>query len=326
MVRKAILLIGLMTFFSCENSDINSVQSEILEPSIDKISEVSIVVLGTIQDAGSPQAGCQKDCCKGLFEQPDLDRKIVSLGFIDPEFQKKYLLEASPDITFQMRILKEMSGFDSVLEMPDGIFLTHAHIGHYTGLMNLGKEAVNASKVPVYAMPRMRAFLSGNGPWSQLVEDQNIVLKELQSDSIIQLTENISIQPILVPHRDEFSETVGFIISGPSKKALFIPDIDKWGKWNRDIIDMITTVDYAFLDATFFDEEEINNRDISEIPHPFIVESLALFENLEPSEKRKIFFIHFNHTNPVINAESEQYQRVIDAGFNVAQIRDVIQL
>ena len=137
-----------------------------------------------------------------------------------------------------MHLLKAHSAF-AEKETPDGIFLTHAHIGHYTGLMYLGKEAMNSSNVPVYAMPRMKTFLEENGPWSQLAKAQNIALQEMQADSSISLTANLTVTPILVPHRDEFSETVGYIISGPAKKALFIPDIDKWEKWDLDIIQMI---------------------------------------------------------------------------------------
>ena len=32
-----------------------------------------------------------------------------------------------------------------------------------------------------------------------------------------------SVTPIQVPHRDEYSETAGYIIKGKNKKALFIP-------------------------------------------------------------------------------------------------------
>jgi pyrroloquinoline quinone biosynthesis protein B len=155
---------------------------------------------------------------------------------------------------------------------------------------------------------------------------QNIVLQEMADQKEIQLTNNLKIIPFTVPHRDEFSETVGYTIIGPLKKVLFIPDIDKWEKWSTNIIDAVAKVDYAFVDATFYDGEEINNRDISTIPHPFIIESMDLFKDLPAAEKKKIYFIHFNHTNPVINKTSKQYQQVIEQGFNVAAINTVIRL
>jgi len=249
----------------------------------------------------------------------------VSLGLIDPQNNKKYLFDATPDLTEQMKILKECSSVDAK-ETPDGIFLTHAHIGHYTGLMYLGKEAMNSKNVIVYAMPAMKEFLENNGPWSQLVSNHNISIQKISNNKLMPVTSNFKVIPFTVPHRDEYSETVGFTIIGPNKKVLFIPDIDKWEKWDRSIVEEIQKVDYAFIDATFYDGEEINNRDISEIPHPFIIESMSLFQDLPQQEKNKIHFIHFNHTNPVLNQESEKAKRIAKNGFNIARIYDVFKL
>ena len=287
--------------------------------------EVKLLILGTAQDAGSPQLGCKKSCCADLYDNPDPGRKVVSLGLVDREARKQFLFEATPDITAQLQHLNRAAN-TSANQMPDGVFLTHAHIGHYTGLMYFGKEAVNASEVPVYAMPRMMGFLENNGPWDQLVKRKNIVLKGISEDSIIRLTPSISIIPVRVPHRDEYSETVGYRIKGPAKEALFIPDIDKWSRWELDITALIAEVDYAFLDATFFNGEELNTRDLSQIPHPFVVESMALFNSLPPDEKNKIFFIHFNHTNPLLSPESEEYKNVTSNGFRVAGFGEELEL
>ncbi len=289
------------------------------------LNDVYLTVLGTVQDAGSPQIGCKKDCCKDLFLHPDKSRKVVSLGLTDAKNNKKYLFEATPDMPAQMRMLYEASSAMGD-EIPDGIFLTHAHIGHYSGLMYLGKEAMNATNVPVYTMPRMRTFLEKNGPWSQLLANKNILLEEMNDEKEIRLSPGLKVIPFTVPHRDEFSETVGYRITGPSKTALFIPDIDKWEKWKTNIIEAIARVDYAFIDGTFYDAAEINNRDISDIPHPFIIESMKLFKDLKPLEKKKIYFIHFNHTNPVLNKKNRQAGLIIKNGFNIAAIGDVLKL
>ena len=284
-----------------------------------------IVVLGTVQDAGSPQIGCDKACCKALHTSPDKDRMVVSLGLVDPVHGKSWLLEATPDLPRQLAILNETMQAPPG-QLPDGIFITHAHIGHYTGLMYLGREAINASSAQVYAMPRLAGYLQSNGPWSQLVNLKNIALQPLVADSAVRLAEEIEITPFVVPHRDEFSETVGYRITGPRKKALFIPDIDKWAKWERDITEEISQVDYAFVDATFYDAAEINYRDISTIPHPFVSESMQLFDGLPGSEKSKIHFIHFNHTNPLLNPNSKETKDLLKKGYRIAQVRDRFDL
>lgn len=279
---------------------------------------VSVAVLGTLQDGGWPHAGCKKNCCDSLFRLGKTGGMVVSLGLSDPLNKSYYVLEAGPDWSRQVRHLQEMLPFTPVVQ-PAGIFLTHAHIGHYTGLMQLGKEVMNSSKVPVYVMPRMLEFLQSNGPWNQLVNLHNIQLQALQADSMVTLSSVLGVMPFKVPHRDEYSETVGFKIQGPSKSLLFIPDIDKWQKWTRSITSEIMAVDYALIDATFYDSVEINHRKLSEIPHPFVIESMALFESMPMGEKQKIYFIHTNHTNPLLNQNSKAFQKVIEKGFHVAK-------
>lgn len=198
---------------------------------------VTLVILGTLQDGGSPHAGCRRECCRTLFAAPPPDRKVVCLGVIDRLNQRTVMFEATPDMPVQMKMLKSMAG-DSARETPDAIFLTHAHIGHYTGLMHLGKEAMDAKAVPVHAMPKMKSYLESNGPWSQLVTRNNIVLRELRDDEPVRLGA-LEVTPLRVPHRDEYSEAVGYRIRGPKKTALFIPDIDKWKKWDKDIRDSL---------------------------------------------------------------------------------------
>jgi len=300
-----------------------------------KITETSLVVLGNVQDAGSPHIACKKACCAALFKKPDPTRKVVSLGLIIPESKETYLFEATPDMPMQMKMLNELAPFEHK-ETPDGIFLTHAHIGHYSGLMYLGKEAMNADSVRVFVAKNMKTYLEQNGPWSQLVNNSNVSLiriGEKGCKSICPVLNNsrnvdstISVKPIKVPHRDEYSETVCQKISSPKKKVLFIPDIDKWEKWSADIIEEIKKVDYAFLDGTFYDGNELPGRDIKLIPHPFVIESMELFKDLSKKDKAKIHFIHFNHTNSLLNKNSKEYKEVIKRGFNIANYGDVFEL
>ena len=254
-----------------------------------------------------------------------MSRQVVSLGVVDHQNHKSYLFEATPDIITQTKFLKETMGAVSQ-ELPNGIFLTHAHIGHYTGLMYLGKEATNADKVPIFAMPRMKSFLEQNGPWNQLAENDNIIIYQLDNQAEVVLTDQLKVVPFVVPHRDEYSETVGYKIYGPNKSALFIPDIDKWTVWDTSIAELINAFDYAFLDATFFDGKELNTRDISSIPHPFVIESMEEMKSLSANEKKKIHFIHFNHTNPLLREDSPQTQEVLDKGFRIARKGAVIKL
>jgi len=286
-------------------------------------SKQYITVLGIAQDGGYPHIGCQKTCCQSIYKGLSKRKSVVSLGLIDKELNGKWIFEATPDVSTQLADLEQNHlKKDNLI---DGVFLTHGHIGHYTGLMYFGKEALGKKGTTVYAMPKMKNYLETSGPWSQLVELENIRIKELQQDSIVDLNSNVKVIPFLVPHRDEYSETVGYKIIGPKKTALFIPDIDKWQKWNRNIVEEVKHVDYAFVDATFFDANEVK-RPIAEIPHPFIIETVSLFENEALEIKNKVIFIHFNHTNPAIESNSEARKKIEKLGFRFASEGDHYQL
>jgi pyrroloquinoline quinone biosynthesis protein B len=274
-----------------------------------------LYVLGVTQDAGHPQAGCYKEHCMPAWNDARLRQGAVSLGLIDPESNQKYMFEATPDFPSQLFQL-ELEASDKRFKFA-GIFLTHAHIGHYAGLMFLGHESMGASDVPVYAMPRMSQFLKTNGPWSQLVAYNNITLNPLQNNVTTALG-RVKVTPFLVPHRDEYSETVGFRINGPNKSAIFIPDVNKWSQWQIDISELIKSVDYALIDATFFSDGELPGRDMSKIPHPFVTESMDALNGLSRQERGKVWFIHMNHTNPLLTLESKESQRVQSEGYNIA--------
>ena len=300
-------------FIGCQNKSSVKEQEEVLPIQY-------ITVLGVAQDAGYPQLGCEKKCCLAFYDGKEEKKHITSLGFVDQIANEKYLFEATPDIAHQLHELN--TNHLSKENQIDGVFLTHAHIGHYTGLMHFGREAMGAKNVPVYTMPKMRAFLMNNGPWSQLVGLKNIELRTLAADSTISVNSNLKIKPILVPHRDEFSETVGYSISGENKTALFIPDINKWNLWEKDIVEEVKKVDVAFLDATFFQDGEIP-RPMSEVPHPFISETVNLFSN-EPKEvKNKVVFIHFNHSNPAILKQHKLKDSIQQLGFKFAKEGDI---
>lgn len=279
-----------------------------------KSDSAYLYILGVAQDAGYPQAGCYQPHCMPGWENKTLQRGATSIALIDPVAKSKILFEATPNLPQQLYNLEQEA--PSSQYTFEGVFLTHAHIGHYAGLMFFGHEAMGSNNIPVYAMPKMAEYLAKNGPWSQLVDYGNISLRGLQHNQALDVN-GITITPFLVPHRDEFSETVGYLIEGPSKTAVFIPDINKWSVWDTDIAELITQVDYALLDATFFDDGELPGRDMSKVPHPLVTETMQRLGALSTEQRNKVWFIHMNHTNPLLDADSQASKRVRAAGFNI---------
>jgi len=281
----------------------------------------SVIILGIAQDAGYPHAGCKKDCCKDAWKDKSLQRSAACIGIADPQSESYWLIDATPDIKFQMNMAEEKFKECKL----KGIFLTHAHTGHYTGLIHFGKEIMGIRMLPVYVLPEMKNFLMNNHPWKLLENSGNIELRELKFDDEIVLNERIAVQPFEVLHRDEYSETAGYQINFNSKKIIYIPDIDSWEIWDKDILKIIKKSDALFLDGTFFTKEEIKNYESKNIPHPLVSDSIKKFEELSLKEKSKLHFIHLNHTNPLIRGDSEESKYIISKGFKIAFEGQIIE-
>ncbi len=275
-----------------------------------------LLVLGVAQDGGYPHIGCMRNCCARAWKKPADPVFVCSIALVDSFNRKWWLFEATPDIGKQLDYFNTLTS-GNYPYLPEGIVLSHAHMGHYTGLMYLGREALSAPGIKVYAMPRMKKYLETNGPWSQLVELGNIELEEIQEGRSISLGSEFSFESFTVPHRDEYSETAGFKIQMGERSALFIPDINKWASWNKSLPEALSHADIAFIDGTFLSASELPYRKMEEIPHPLVEETMELLKNSSPKLQNKIHFIHFNHTNPLMWSE-EARENLLKRGFSLA--------
>ena len=288
-------------------------------------TEPFLVVLGIAQDGGSPQAGTKEH---PGWDDPSFKHMATSLALVDPVTGQRWIFDATPDFREQLHRLDLVAPHAGKPGLT-GIFLTHAHMGHYTGLMHLGYEVMGADSVAVHTMPRMKGFLENNGPWDQLVRYGNIALQPMADGVPVRLNERLTVTPFLVPHRQEYTEVVGFRIDGPNTSVLFIPDIDSWEEWDAAgtrIEDVLATVDVAYLDATFFDLGELPGRDMSGIPHPLIRHSMDRFAPLPDAEKSKVRFIHLNHTNPALRDTSAAFREIESRGFHRALEMEQLEL
>ncbi|MFO7536788.1 MAG: MBL fold metallo-hydrolase [Chloroflexota bacterium] len=279
-------------------------------------NQVTAVVLGIMQDGGLPHVGCRCRRCQAAYDDPRQMEYIASLAIIDTRGEETavWLIDATPDIRYQLNLLDNVLGRQAMapnrLRPPQGIFLTHAHSGHISGLLQLGPEAMNIQGLPIYTSLGLVTLLRETRLWRPVI--QQLALIPLSTNRPVLLGPDLTIYPIPVPHRDEWGiGTFAFQISGPKKSLLYLPDIDSWDPWAR-AEDHLTAVDYALVDGTFYDDEELDGR----FPpaHPPISYTLSLFGDL-PCQ---LVLTHFNHTNPVLDAGSPERQAVLDAGASLA--------
>jgi pyrroloquinoline quinone biosynthesis protein B len=300
-------------------------------------AEPYVLVLGTAQDGGLPHVGCFVGNCALARTNPSRRRLVTSLLLCDPRDGRRWLFDCTPDVREQ---LDRARGHPSTRKeegprppLLDGLFLTHAHMGHYGGLLHFGREAYAVRELPAWITPRFAEFLRTNAPWSLLVQEKRLVLNELVEGQPVELAPDLQVTAFRVPHRDEFSDTVGFEIRGPNRALAYLPDIDKWERWDeeaeaagakgrrrgpaRRVEELIERCDLALLDGCFFAGGEVAGRSMKEIPHPCVIESIDRFGALPRTERGKVYFTHLNHTNPAADSSSDAWRQVVEAGMQV---------
>ena len=67
----------------------------------------SVIILGISQDAGYPHAGCKNECCNNAWKDKTLQKYAACIGIADPKSDSYWLIDATPDIKFQMNMAEE---------------------------------------------------------------------------------------------------------------------------------------------------------------------------------------------------------------------------
>ncbi|MGC9779642.1 MAG: MBL fold metallo-hydrolase [Candidatus Heimdallarchaeota archaeon] len=278
---------------------------------------MKLLILGSGQDAGVPQINCDCENCSNARKNPDQRRLGPTIAFLDKEKEYCYIIDASPDMKDQTEIIKKaITKVKSQKSIPiSGIFLTHAHYGHCSGLWSLGKECCDADEVMVFCSAKMSEFLKNNHPFQHLFERKNLALFSIKMNYEYSM-EDFTIKAFKVPHRDEYADTVGYLIEH-TKKVIYLPDLDYW---TEDLIELINSVDIAIIDGSFYNKGELPR--MTEIPHPPIIKTAELFKD----SKVEIYFTHFNHTNPILKENSKERNEILKKGFKIARDGLVIDI
>jgi len=288
--------------------------------------DLHAMVLGTAQDGGMPQAGCYTPACEAARSADD-PYFVASLALLAPKQDRFYLIDASPDLVRQLDLIPYVEFRQRAANRRpfDGIFLTHAHIGHYLGLAMLGREGVGISSTACWCTPRMASFLATNGPWSLMVEEGRLDLRPMTPGRQYTIDDQLVATAIDVPHRDEYSDTVGFLFEGPAGSLFYLPDVDRWGIGGFDLEAVVERADVALLDGSFFSAAELPGREQEDIPHPLIPDTMARLQS-RVDRGGRVVFTHLNNSNPVFDPRSEERRKVIERGFEIAREGDTFDL
>ena len=68
-----------------------------------------IAILGIAQDGGFPQTNCYDKCCHLAWENIENRRHVSCIAIIDPVSKEQWLIDATPDIKYQLKMLNDIS-------------------------------------------------------------------------------------------------------------------------------------------------------------------------------------------------------------------------
>jgi pyrroloquinoline quinone biosynthesis protein B len=248
----------------------------------------------------------------------------ASLAIIDarPQPSSVWLVDASPDIKFQLSLLAPLLGphprMPERFRQPDGLLLTHAHMGHMAGLAQLGPEAMHVRDLPLYASHGLAKVLRETILWRPLLD--NLRLTTVADGVAFDLAPQLLITPLAVPHRDELGTgTFAFRIQGPERSLLYVPDIDDWRQWPA-ARQVLSGVDLILADATFYSADELGGR--PPVAHPLVPDTVDFFAGL-PGQ---LILTHLNHTNRLLDRDDPARAELAAQGIAVAHFGQIIAL
>ncbi len=279
--------------------------------------DMQLVILGSGQDAGVPQIGCYCENCVKSREDKAFRRLGPSIALMDSKKKFCYIFDASPDLKEQVDTINKIAQKESLAKsIPiDGIFLTHTHFGHIAGLWSLGKECINIKKMIIHCTHKMKQFLDSYHPFKHMIEQENITPVPFEIGTKQHYNE-FSVSSFEVPHRNEYVDTVGFIIHA-KKTVVYLPDLDYW---TEEILAIIEEADIALIDATFYTKDEIPR--MANVPHPPMIETMERLKNTTT----EIYFTHFNHTNKTLDETSKERKETLEKGFKLAYDGLIIEI
>lgn len=325
----ALLMAGIMAGCFVTTTDAPAPPVATAKTPANPLTAPRLVVLGTVQDGGLPHAACSCTHCTTARHDPAARRFVASLALHLPDEDRVFLVDATPDLREQLHQIAAWRGrvSDRVDRAPvDGVFLTHAHIGHYLGLAFFGFEAIHTRVLPVHGTPAMLDLLRTNAPWSQLVRLENLLPREMALNVPVAVSKHVTVTALPAPHRNEFADTVGFVFRGPRAVILYVPDTDAWSTWEPPLTELLRDVDIAILDGTFFSMDELPGRRVASIGHPTITETMDLLGAAVRSGGLRVYFTHFNHSNPVLDPTHAARAVVAGRGFHLLSEGDTFEL
>lgn len=294
-----------------------------------------IRVLGSAAGGGFPQWNCNCPNCHGvrtgsIKATPRTQSSIaVSSNAVD-----WVLFNTSPDLLAQLAAFPALQPARAIRDTAiKAIVFMDSQIDHTTGLLMLREGCPHE----IYCSDMVFEDLSTGFPLFEMLKHWNGGINRhpipLDGNSFsIAGIENLSFTAIPVtgkappysPHRNDahVGDNIGIKVTDDiSGKAVFYaPGLGEITDQTRQLM---SEADCLLIDGTFWEEDEmrvvgLGEKKAADMGHLPQSGAGGMLDVLRPMNKPRKILIHINNTNPILNEESDQRQRVLDEGVEVS--------
>lgn len=144
---KSFQLLGLLMvllLFDCKNKQIDNLSGSQVSVKPNQY----ITILGVAQDAGYPQIDCGKTCCNAFYDGHEEKKLVSCLGLVDLENNKKWIFDATTDITQQLKNLRAHHLDNG--NIVDGIFFNPCSHGALHRVDAIGQRSHECKRYPCF--------------------------------------------------------------------------------------------------------------------------------------------------------------------------------
>ncbi len=294
-------------------------------------------ILGSAAGGGFPQWNCACANCSAVRSGEFAGKaRLQTQVAVSTDGISWFLLGASPDLRLQIESNPELQPSRGIRSSPiGGVVLASADLDHVLGLLLLrelqpfhvwGTGEVIEILRKENSMFRMLNRIQNQVRWNTIRGDETFPLHDVSGPDAGIACRAFALSgrlPAYVGSTPQRAEAVlGFVLESSTGKTVgFFPQLPAL---TEELKNVFSNLDCLLVDGTFWSNDELirlqgsgqTAREMGHIPMDGEDGTLTALSAL--SKARKIY-IHINNTNPVLNEASEEYRRVRDMGWELAE-------
>ncbi len=292
---------------------------------------MELIVLGSAAGGGLPQWNCAGGQSAQVWShsRPAQTQASVAVGNRDSGY---IIINASPDLRQQILQTPQLQPSrdhpDGVRNSPiKGVIVTNADVDNVAGLLNLREK----QKFDIYGPTKVLEILADNTIFSVLDPDY-VTQRSLETGEAIQPIPGLEIELFTVAGKaplyledslgiesGDLGFTSGVEVRTERSKTLVISSC---AAIDQKLLERIETVEHLLFDGTVFEDDEmqllgLGNKTGQRMGHLPITGSDGPMVRLADCALKTKRFFHINNSNPIWDSQSEAYQTIQTAGWDI---------